>query len=149
MAPVDLAAMAAEAQVNLRPVLEQARARVEVGPLPTVEGDAVELVRLFQNLIGNAVKYRAAERPPVVRIDARRDGDQWEVTVADNGIGIAPEFHERIFRLFQRLHVRAEYEGTGIGLAACRKIVEHHGGRIWVDSAPGEGSAFRFSLPAP
>jgi PAS domain S-box-containing protein len=115
--------------------------------LPPVYGDASELVRLFQNLIGNAVKYRAPDRPPVVHVDVQEEAGGWHVTVADNGIGIPPQHFQRIFGIFQRLHPPAEYEGTGIGLSVCKKIVEHHHGRIWVTSEPGRGSTFHVVLP--
>jgi PAS domain S-box-containing protein len=122
--------------------------KVVVGtPLPKVPGVAGELVRLFQNLIGNAVKYRHPDRPPEVRIAARHQGREWIVTVADNGMGIAPEHFERIFMIFQRLHGENEFEGTGIGLAICRKIVGTHGGRIWVEAEEGAGSRFMVALP--
>ena len=115
--------------------------------LPVVTGDASELLRLMQNLLGNAIKYRSPERPPEIHVFAHDIDGEWVVTVADNGIGIAAEYYERVFGIFQRLHAHGEYEGTGIGLAVCRKIVQHHGGRIWVESTPGEGSRFCFSLP--
>jgi PAS domain S-box-containing protein len=118
------------------------------GGLPTVIGDSGELARLFQNLIDNALKYRDTERPLRVTIRAVAQGPLWEVAVSDTGIGIAAEYFERIFRIFQRLHTRQTIEGTGIGLAICKKIVERHGGRISVESAPGVGSTFRFTLPA-
>jgi light-regulated signal transduction histidine kinase (bacteriophytochrome) len=105
-------------------------------------------VRLFQNLITNALKYHDPNRPPQVAVTARQRRKEWVITVADNGIGIAPQYFERIFGIFQRLHARHEYEGTGIGLAICKKIVEHHKGRIWVQSTPGEGSEFFVSFPA-
>jgi light-regulated signal transduction histidine kinase (bacteriophytochrome) len=113
-----------------------------------VLGDLHQVSRLFQNLIGNAVKYRAEGRPPVVRVSAVSGGDGWTVAVADNGIGVAPEHFERIFGIFQRLHARDQYDGTGIGLAVARKIVERHRGRIWVESEVGRGTTFRFTLPA-
>jgi PAS domain S-box-containing protein len=125
-----------------------ARIVVENQPLPSVMGDVEELTRLFQNLIGNAVKYRSPERAPVVTVTTARQGAFWQVSVADNGIGIEPQYFERVFLIFQRLHPRGAYEGTGIGLAICKKIAEHHGGRLWVDSVPGEGSAFHVTLPA-
>jgi nitrogen-specific signal transduction histidine kinase len=147
--PQALADVVAEAQANLGIVIQDCAARIEVvGDLPTVSGDHTELVRLFQNLIGNAIKYREPSRPPVVTISARRDGQVLVVEVADNGIGIAREHFDRIFRIFQRLHSYGQYEGTGIGLAACRKIAEHHGGRIWLESEPGRGSRFFVALPS-
>lgn len=128
---------------------EESSARIVLDPgLPTVLGNEEELVRLFLNLVGNALKYRHPDRPPEVRISAERRGDELQVTIADNGIGIAPQYYERIFRIFQRLHGRDKYEGTGIGLAICKKIVERHGGRIWVESTPEQGSRFHFTLRA-
>jgi light-regulated signal transduction histidine kinase (bacteriophytochrome) len=115
--------------------------------LPTVPGDPVQLGQLFQNLISNAIKFRGSETPRV-DVTAERQGREWRVSVRDNGIGIAPEFADRIFIIFQRLHTRDEYPGTGIGLAICKKIVERHGGQIWLESEPGAGATFTFTLPA-
>jgi len=120
-------------------------AQVTCGELPTVRGERSQLVQLVQNLIGNAIKYRG-EDPPRVEISARRDGQEWVVSVRDNGIGIQPQHFDRIFEIFQRLHHQREYPGTGIGLAVCRRVVSRHGGRIWVDSEPGKGSTFRFTI---
>ncbi len=146
--PVDLASVIAEAKGNLGVALAEAGATVEaVGAMPIVTGSREALVRLFQNLIGNAVKYRDPERPPVVKVTSVWEGGQWVITVTDNGIGIAPEHFDRIFGIFHRLHPQGRFEGTGIGLAICKKIVEYHRGRIWVDSTPGQGSAFHVSLP--
>jgi PAS domain S-box-containing protein len=131
---------------NLQKSIEDSRAVVCVGPLPAVLADATQLTQLFQNLIGNAIKYRN-ERKPEIRVAAKPDGDEWLFSIQDNGIGIDPQYFERIFQMFQRLHTRAEYSGTGIGLALCRKIVERHGGRIWVESQPGKGSTFLFTIP--
>jgi chemotaxis family two-component system sensor kinase Cph1 len=116
--------------------------------LPTVTGDETQLGQLLQNLIGNALKYRNSKRP-VIHVGARRDGASWLFWVTDNGIGIDPQYREKIFVIFQRLHTREEYDGTGIGLAVCKKIVERHGGKIWVDSTPGQGSTFYFTVPLP
>jgi light-regulated signal transduction histidine kinase (bacteriophytochrome) len=119
---------------------------VQAGALPVVTGDPGLLTVVMQNLVGNAIKFHGDE-PPRVRVGARRDGDCWEIAVTDNGIGIDPEYAERIFVIFQRLHTRVSYEGTGIGLAMCRKIVEHHGGHIWLDTEARPGTTFRFTLP--
>jgi len=110
-------------------------------------GDRSELVRLFQNLVGNAVKYRLSDRPCQVDVGFRRQGRDWVLWVTDNGIGIAEKDFQRAFGVFQRLVAKDEYEGTGIGLAVCKKIVEHHGGRIWIESHLGKGSSFLFTLP--
>ena len=144
---IALAEVVAEAMEDLTIPLAESGAALSIpDDLPMVSGSKGELVRLFQNLIGNSIKYRHPERPLNVAIWVERNESGWTCTLADNGIGIAPEYFERIFDIFQRLHTRNEYEGTGIGLALCRKIVEHHGGRIWVESEPGHGSRFRFTL---
>ena len=134
------------AQDDLRAVIEERAARVLVGgTMPELLGDPVQLRQLFANLIGNAIKYNISEAPKVT-ISARREREAWVFRVADNGIGIAPEHHEQIFNMFSRLHSRAEYAGTGIGLALARRIVERHGGRIWVESSEGVGTSFFFTL---
>jgi PAS domain S-box-containing protein len=135
-----------DALTQLHQQISAAGAEVEALLLPTVTADRMQLVQLFQNLIGNAIKFCKVGIPRV-RIEARRDGSQWRFTITDNGIGIAPEFRERIFVMFQRLHTRDEYTGTGLGLAICKRIVEGHGGEIGVDEAPGGGSVFWFTLP--
>jgi signal transduction histidine kinase len=122
-------------------------ANIAVEPLPEIEADPPQMDRLFINLIENALKYHG-DAPPQIRIAAARRDDFWEFSIADNGIGIEPEFREKVFEIFTRLHSRESYQGTGIGLASCRRIVERHGGRIWLDQAPGGGSIFRFTLPA-
>ncbi|WP_426756871.1 PAS domain-containing protein [Myxococcus sp. Y35] len=134
------------AMANLRAAIDETRATVEHGPLPAVLADETQLTLLFQNLVGNALKFHGSA-PPRVQVSAEPEGDQVRFTVRDWGIGIAPEYFERIFVIFQRLHGKEEYPGTGIGLAICKKIVERHGGRIGVESRPGEGTAFWFTLP--
>ena len=136
----------AAARSALTETIESVGGSVVADELPTVRGDRAQLTSLFQNLIANAVKFRGAERP-VVRIAARRGDAEWELSCADNGIGIDPEYADRIFLIFQRLHSRDAYEGSGIGLALCRKIVEYHGGRIWLDTGYSGGTCFRFTLP--
>jgi PAS domain S-box-containing protein len=145
---VDCMEVYEQALLQLQAAVMESDAAVSRGPLPTVWGDAGQLVQLFQNLLGNAIKFRSGERAQV-RIEAERSGREWVFTVADNGIGIDPQYGERIFILFERLHSKREYPGTGIGLAICKKVVEHHGGRIWVESELGRGARFRFTLPAP
>jgi signal transduction histidine kinase len=146
--PVDLREVVEAAVENLQTAIHEADAEINAGPLPVVAGDRTQLVQLMQNLIGNAIKYRG-ERPPQVRIEAVRRGAAWECSVRDNGIGIAPEFHQQIFEIFKRLHGRDKYPGTGIGLAVCKKIVQRHGGQIFVDSQAGHGSVFRFTIQSP
>ena len=119
---------------------------VTSGPLPTVRGDRSQLVQLMQNLIGNGLKYHGKERP-CVHVSARQEGPEWVISVRDNGIGIATKHQERVFEIFRRLHDQQEYPGTGIGLAICRRVVMRHGGRIWVESTPGQGSTFHFTIP--
>ncbi|MBV8087258.1 MAG: GAF domain-containing protein [Chloroflexi bacterium] len=132
---------------SLQSVIEQSGATVNCGPLPELCADGRQMTQLFQNLLGNALKFHGAA-PPLIDISAERDGREWRFCVRDNGIGLEMQYSDRIFVLFQRLHSRNEYEGTGIGLALCKKIVERHGGRIWVESTPGQGSSFYFTLPA-
>ncbi|EKV31458.1 hypothetical protein C882_3831 [Caenispirillum salinarum AK4] len=153
-APQDTAAVLAEAVENLGIAVAESGATITVAPdAPPVLGDRSQLVRLVQNLVGNALKYRAPDREPVISVGWRLQEDEDAaggmviLSVADNGIGIDPADFDRLFQIFQRLHARDEYEGTGIGLAVCRRIVERHGGRLWVDSAPGEGSTFHAALP--
>jgi PAS domain S-box-containing protein len=145
--PVDLGECARASLENLQAALEENTAKVEIEGLPVVRGQRSQLTQLFQNLIGNAVKYHG-EEPPRVRVSAERRGNEWLLRVQDNGIGIDPKFHNQVFELLCRLHSRSEYAGTGIGLAICKKIVENHGGQIWVESKAGDGAAFQFTLPA-
>jgi signal transduction histidine kinase len=136
-----------EALGNLKIEIEESVAQITVNELPIVTADRHQLVLLFQNLVGNAVKYHKQDQSPCIHVDAEEKEDEWEFLVRDKGIGIDRRYAKRIFEIFQRLHTIKEYPGTGIGLAICKKIVERHGGRIWVESEPGEGSTFFFTLP--
>lgn len=142
---VDCNEVVTVARKNLALVFEENNVALEADNLPKVSGDFGQLTRLFQNLIDNAIKFKGASSPRI-RISAREQGEQWHFEFQDNGIGIDPQHFKRIFAIFQRLHTREEYPGTGIGLSICKRIVERHGGQIWVDSQPGEGSTFHFTL---
>ncbi|HYL88476.1 MAG TPA: ATP-binding protein, partial [Burkholderiales bacterium] len=144
--PVSIEGPLKKAITNLRAAIEESSAAVTWDPLPTLGVDEMQLAQLFQNLMGNALKFRAPGVPRI-HVSAEDKDGAWHITVADNGIGIEPQYFERIFMLFQRLHTMGEYPGTGIGLAICKKVGERHGGRIWVSSTPGEGSQFHFTLP--
>jgi PAS domain S-box-containing protein len=146
--PVNCATVFDMVLANLKLATQESGAEIKVGELPVVLGDPVQLGQLFQNLVSNALKFRSAH-PPRIAISAQKDGSDWRFIIEDNGIGLEMEYAERIFLIFQRLHTVSEYPGTGIGLALCKKIVERHGGRIWVQSAKGEGSRFQFTLPMP
>ena len=146
LTPVPLSDVMQVVMANLEPMIEESRALVSVSPMPEVLGDETVLIQLFQNLVNNALKFRGLA-PPVVQVNSQPAGDVWHLTVTDNGIGIAPQHHEEIFAPFRRLHAASEYEGSGIGLATCRKIVEQHHGRIWVESNPGQGTTFHITLP--
>jgi PAS domain S-box-containing protein len=145
-AEVDCNVLVEDAITSLGGALQETGAVVEVGPLPTVGADGDRLVQVFQNLVSNALKFRGDE-PVTVEVSAARDNGAWRFSVRDNGIGVAPEFRDRIFDVFQRLHTRDEYPGTGIGLALCRRIVEQHGGRIWCEPGPEGGTTFAFTVP--
>ena len=145
--PTSAGEAAHQALTQLQAAVDETGARVSIGDLPEVNADATQLTQLFQNLIGNAIKFHG-DAPPEVKVEARAQGSEWLFSVADNGIGVDPQYAERIFVLFQRLHSIDKYQGTGIGLALCKRIVERHGGRIWLESEPGEGSTFWFTLPA-
>jgi PAS domain S-box-containing protein len=142
---IDLNVVLAQALDGLRASLTETGAKVTHDPLPTLRVDASQMAQLFQNLIGNALKFRG-ERPPEIHISSEQRPGEWVLAVSDNGIGIEPQYFERIFLIFQRLHTRKIYPGTGIGLAVCKKIVERHGGSIWVESQPGQGSKFTFTV---
>ena len=144
--PVPVEQALKRAVTNLRAAIEESGAEITHDALPTVNADEVQLAQLFQNLIGNALKFRGAGKPHV-HVSCLEKEDALEFHVSDNGIGIEPQYFERIFMLFQRLHTKGDYPGTGIGLAICKKVVERHGGRLWVESEPGKGSSFNFTLP--
>ncbi len=131
---------------NVRVMLEENNVWVTHDPMPIVPADPLRLMQVFQNLIGNAVKFRSECRPRI-HVGARREDREWLFSVADNGIGFSPEHSERIFQIFQRLHSRDKYTGTGIGLAICKRVIERHGGRIWAESSPGQGATFYFTIP--
>jgi signal transduction histidine kinase len=143
----DCSAILGRALVNLKVAIEESAATVTSDPLPPVMADGNQLAQLFQNLIGNAVKFRNHRRP-LIHVSARRSGQEWLFSVRDNGIGFEPQFAERIFVIFQRLHAKGDHPGTGIGLAVCKKIVQRHGGRIWAEAEPGKGAIFYFTIPA-
>ena len=153
LVPIDCAGVVHDVLNSLQLTIEETGARIRCAALPTVMADHMQLYQVFQNLLGNAMKYRSSA-PPLIEIGAdpvleeSENGRQWRLWVRDNGIGIEPQYCERIFVIFQRLHARDAYPGTGIGLTICKKIIERHGGRIWVDSEPGHGSTFYFTLPA-
>ncbi|MDQ3942998.1 MAG: ATP-binding protein [Actinomycetota bacterium] len=146
LAPTDTGSVFDVACANLMRAIEDSGAEVTSGELPSVLGDQSQLVQLFQNLLSNAIKFRRSEGPVKVHVGAERWDGEWLFSVRDNGIGMEPQYLERIFIIFQRLHGKGEYSGTGIGLAICKKIVERHGGKIWVESEPGKGSTFYFTL---
>jgi signal transduction histidine kinase len=145
--PVDLNQLLAEVRGDLSVAVGEAEAEVVSDGLPTVTGDASQLRIVLQNLVANAVKFRAPDRRPRIEVAAEREDGTWRIEVRDNGIGIAPRHADRVFRMFQRLHTREEYEGTGIGLALCQRVVERHGGRIWAVAGAGPGTTIAFTLP--
>ncbi len=144
--PTDCLSALDKAVFNLQIAIKESGAVITHDDLPTVMADSSQLIRLFQNLISNAIKFRGKEAPRI-HISAKQKEDEWIFSFKDNGIGIDPKFSDQIFVMFQRLHTKKEYPGTGIGLATCKKIIERHGGRIWVESEPGKGSTFFFSIP--
>jgi len=146
VAPVDCGALLARTLADLQATIEENGATITHDSLPTVTGDAASLGLVLQNLIGNALKFRN-QAPPRVHVSADHQDHHWQFSVRDNGIGIEPTHADRIFQVFKRLHTVEEYQGTGIGLAICKRVIERHGGRIWVESMPGHGSTFYFTLP--
>jgi signal transduction histidine kinase len=147
-APLDLHEALGEAVANLQTAISESSAMVTNGELPAVNADPTQLVQVFQNLVGNAIKFRKKDEPLRVHVSAEREGSEWVISVKDNGIGIDPQYFNRLFTIFQRLHGKQEYPGTGVGLAICQRIVTRHGGRIWLESAPGEGATFHFTMKA-
>jgi len=147
LTPTDCNAVLGQVCINLSVAIEENNAMVTHDELPIVMADETQLVQLFQNLINNAIKFHS-EEPPRIHVSAEKNKKEWIFSVLDNGKGIDPQYHDRIFVIFQRLEGKGEYPGTGIGLAICKKIIERHGGRIWVESEPGKGSTFYFTLPA-
>jgi light-regulated signal transduction histidine kinase (bacteriophytochrome) len=127
--------------------IEETKANITHDPLPLVLADPNQMMQVLQNLISNAIKFRRKEVPPLIHISIRQEGEEWVFSVKDNGIGIEPELFGRLFVLFSRLHTQEEYPGTGVGLAITKRIIQRHNGRIWVESQPGKGSTFYFSLP--
>lgn len=146
-ARVDLAVLVREVITDLEVRIQQTGGRVDLGLLPVLEADPLQMRQLFQNLIANALKFRRPEEPPVITVESTRAGSWWQICVRDNGIGFEEKYLDRIFEMFQRLHGKDEYEGTGMGLAICRKIIERHGGTITARSAPGAGATFILKLP--
>ncbi|MGB3223092.1 MAG: ATP-binding protein [Desulforhopalus sp.] len=144
--PVNLEVILKQVKDGLNKSIEESNTVITHDPLPQIDGDEYQLAQLFQNLIGNAIKFRKKDIPPRIHISSERKENEWLFGVQDNGFGISPEFHDRIFVIFQRLHTRDEFAGTGLGLSVCRKIVVRHGGRIWVESQPEKGSTFYFTL---
>jgi light-regulated signal transduction histidine kinase (bacteriophytochrome) len=143
--PVDCNEILKKVMLSLQISIKESNAKIVCEPPPTIQSDSGQLSRLFQNLIINAIKFCKNELPEI-RIETKKQDKEWLFLVRDNGIGIKPEFAKRIFEIFQRLHTRKEYSGTGIGLAICKKIVERHGGQIWVESEEGNGSTFYFTI---
>jgi chemotaxis family two-component system sensor kinase Cph1 len=144
--PIDTRELVEGTLASLDAMVRETRAEIELGELPTVSADSHVLAQVFQNLISNALKF-AADAAPRVKVSAERADGAWVFAVADNGIGIDPAHAERIFQMFQRLHGRDDYGGTGIGLAICKRVVERLGGRIWFEARPGGGTVFRFTVP--
>ncbi|MFP4103915.1 sensor histidine kinase, partial [Coleofasciculus sp.] len=144
--PTDLGQILQQTLTDLSPMIEENQAIINAPPLPIVQANPLQIGQVLQNLIANAIKFRR-EQPPQININADYQNNFWQISIKDNGIGIDPNYKERIFAIFQRLHYREEYPGTGIGLAICQKIVERHGGKIWVESELGQGSTFYFTLP--
>ncbi len=148
MSPVDCNLLMRQILKNLEAAIREKNAVIKHDALPTVLANSSQLQQVLQNLVNNAIKFHG-DKAPEIEVRAERNGMEWEFSVSDNGIGIAPEHADRIFVIFQRLHTREEYPGNGIGLSICKKIVERHGGRIWAESGARGGTTFHFTVPAP
>jgi light-regulated signal transduction histidine kinase (bacteriophytochrome) len=146
--PVDSHIVLGAAIANLKTMIDKTAALVTTGDLPIVQADESQLTQIFQNLISNGIKFGKPTTTPRIHVSAEHAEDHWRFSIKDNGIGIDSKYRERVFVIFQRLHTRHEYPGTGIGLAMCKRIVHRHGGRIWFESSPGEGTTFYFTLPS-
>ena len=146
---IDLNAVLFVVISNLVATMKDTHATIVINELPTIEGSTTEMIQLFQNLIANSIKFRKADVIPEIKITATDEGDNYLISLDDNGIGIKKEFHDRVFAIFERLHSRSEFEGSGIGLATCKKIVAGAGGKIWLDSTEGVGTTFYFTFPKP
>ena len=144
---VDCNSIIKEIQADFGTIINESQATLDIDELPKLKGYETELRLLFQNLISNAIKFQKKGTVPQIKISAQKENKRWKFSFADNGIGIATEHKQRIFSIFQRLHTKSEYDGTGIGLAHCQKIVDLHGGKIWVESKPNEGSTFYLTIP--
>lgn len=143
--PVDCNAVLEGVRLDLKAAIEESRADITSDPLPVIEGDATQIGQLFLNLLGNAIKFRG-EQPPRIHVAVEEAPREWRFAVQDNGIGIEPRYHDRVFTIFRRLHGSEAYPGTGVGLSICKKIVEHHGGRIWLDPEVEAGTRFCFTI---
>lgn len=146
MVTIDTGTAVKTAIGNLSSSIADSGAVITVDPLPAITGDLIQITMVFQNLLSNAIKFHG-KKHPVVHIGSEKEGGSWVFSVRDNGVGIDPEYHDKIFEIFQRLHASREYEGTGIGLAICKRVIERHGGKIWVESELGKGSTFYFMIP--
>ena len=144
---VDCNSALSEAMADLEVSITESDATITSDPLPEIFGDPVQIAHVLENLIANAIKFRKEDVSPIIHVSSRRNGEDWQISVKDNGIGIRPRYHDRIFGMFKRAHKRSKYPGTGIGLALCSKMVERHGGRMWVESQVGQGSTFHFTIP--
>jgi light-regulated signal transduction histidine kinase (bacteriophytochrome) len=143
---IDMQSVLKIAELNLRLAIKESKAKITWEPLPVIKADEVQMVQIFQNLIDNAIKFRG-KKPPIIHISAKQEESEWIFWVKDNGIGIDPKYFDRIFLIFQRLHNRDKYPGTGIGLAIVKRIVESYGGRAWIESGLQKGSTFYFTIP--